>query len=131
VERLAPEEDSVHYHLADAYRKLGRTKEADAELAKFRQLAKKKSAITQVAARRQIEMTRDVTRRRTSIPLGIPFIIKLPPFALSNAATAIERDSGGTQPERKIALACKRLESHDAFFVQPNEQASLSCLQIP
>jgi thioredoxin-like negative regulator of GroEL len=59
VERLAPEEDSVHYHLADAYRKLGRTKEADAELAKFRQLAKKKSAITQVAARRQIEMTRD------------------------------------------------------------------------
>ncbi len=59
VERLAPEEDSVHYHLANAYRKLGRLKEADAELAKFQQLAKEKSAITHAAARRQIEMTRD------------------------------------------------------------------------
>ncbi len=59
VERLAPEEDSVHYHLARAYRQLGRPKEADAEMARFQQLAKKKSEITQAAARRQIEMTRD------------------------------------------------------------------------
>jgi Flp pilus assembly protein TadD len=58
VERLAPEEDSVHYHLAGAYSKLGRSKEADTEMAKFQELAKKKSEITNAAARRQIEMTR-------------------------------------------------------------------------
>jgi tetratricopeptide (TPR) repeat protein len=60
VERLAPEEDSVHYHLAAAYRRLGRSQEAAAEMAKFQQLAKKKSAITEAAARREIEMTRDL-----------------------------------------------------------------------
>jgi len=59
VERLAPEEDSVHYHLASAYRKLGRSKEADTEMARFQELAKKKSEITHAAARRQIDMTRD------------------------------------------------------------------------
>lgn len=59
VERLAPEEDSVHYHLASAYRKLGRPKDADAEMARFQELAKKKSAITNAAARREIEMTRE------------------------------------------------------------------------
>ena len=59
VERLAPEEDSVHYHLANAYRKLGRPKEADTEMTRFQELAKKKSEITSAAARRQIEMTRD------------------------------------------------------------------------
>lgn len=59
VERLAPEEDSVHYHLANAYRKLARSKEADAEMARFQELARKKSEITGAAARRQIEMTRD------------------------------------------------------------------------
>lgn len=58
VERLAPEEDSVHYHLANAYRKLGRPKEADAELVRFKELAGKKSEITNAAARRQIQMTR-------------------------------------------------------------------------
>ncbi len=58
VERLAPEEDSVHYHLANAYRKLGRSKEADTEMARFQELAKKKSDITKAAAHRQIEMTR-------------------------------------------------------------------------
>jgi tetratricopeptide (TPR) repeat protein len=58
VERLAPEEDSVHYHLASAYRKLGRSKDADTEMAKFQELAKKKSEITNAAARRQIELTR-------------------------------------------------------------------------
>ena len=58
VERLAPEEDSVHYHLANAYRKLGRSKEADIEMARFQELAKKKSDITTAAAHRQIEMTR-------------------------------------------------------------------------
>ena len=59
VERLAPEEDSVHYHLARAYRQLGRPKEADAEMARFQQLAKKKAEITNAAAQRQIQMTRD------------------------------------------------------------------------
>ena len=59
VERLAPEEDSVHYHLASAYRKLGRSKDADTEMTRFQELAKKKSEITSAAARRQIEMTRD------------------------------------------------------------------------
>jgi tetratricopeptide (TPR) repeat protein len=59
VERLAPEEDSVHYHLATAYRQLGHLQQAEAEMARFQQLARKKSAITQAAARRQVEMTRD------------------------------------------------------------------------
>jgi tetratricopeptide (TPR) repeat protein len=59
VESLAPEEDSVHYHLASAYRKLGRSKEADEELARFQELAKRKSDITNAAARRQIQITRD------------------------------------------------------------------------
>jgi tetratricopeptide (TPR) repeat protein len=59
VERLAPEEDSVHYHLANAYRKTGRSTDADAEMAKFQELAGKKSAATNAAARREIEMTRE------------------------------------------------------------------------
>ncbi len=59
VERLAPEEDSVHYHLATAYRQLGHLQQAEAEMARFQQLARKKSAITQAAARRQVEMTQD------------------------------------------------------------------------
>lgn len=58
VERLAPEEDSVHYHLANAYRQLGRSKEADVEMARFQELAKKKSEITNAAARREIELTK-------------------------------------------------------------------------
>jgi tetratricopeptide (TPR) repeat protein len=59
VEHLAPEEDSVHYHLANAYRKLGRSREADAELAIFQELARRKSESTNAMARRQIQMTRD------------------------------------------------------------------------
>ncbi len=59
VERLAPEEDSVHYHLSNAYRRLGRPKEANAEMARFQQLAKEKAEITHAAAARQIQMTRD------------------------------------------------------------------------
>ena len=59
VERLAPEEDSVHYHLANAYRKLGRLNEADAEMTRFQELANRRSEITHDAARRQIEMSRD------------------------------------------------------------------------
>src|SRR2546427_495853 len=55
---LAPEEDSVHYHLAGAYRCLGRDEEAKRELARFEELAKRKDERTQQMARRFIEMTR-------------------------------------------------------------------------
>ena len=55
---LAPEEDSVHYHLAAVYRCLGRDEEAKRELARFEELAKKKDERTQQMARRFIEMTR-------------------------------------------------------------------------
>ncbi len=58
VVRLAPEEDSVHYHLANAYRHLGRTEEAKVELARFEELAKRKSERTREAARQLIEMSR-------------------------------------------------------------------------
>ena len=59
VVQLAPEEDSVHYHLAAAYRRLGRSEESKAELARFEELAKKKSERTQVTARQLIELSRD------------------------------------------------------------------------
>ncbi len=58
VVRLAPEEDSVHLHLASAYRHSGRPEEAKAELARFEELAKKKSERTREMARLLIEMTR-------------------------------------------------------------------------
>jgi tetratricopeptide (TPR) repeat protein len=58
VAQLAPEEDSVHYHLAGAYRRLGRDEEAKRELARFEELAKKKDERTQQMARQLIEMTR-------------------------------------------------------------------------
>ena len=59
VVQLAPEEDSVHYHLAAAYRRLGRSEESKAELARFEELAKKKSERRQVTARQLIELSRD------------------------------------------------------------------------
>ena len=58
VVTLAPEEDSVHYHLAHAFRRLGREEEARKELTRFEELAKKKDERTQQMARRLIEMTR-------------------------------------------------------------------------
>ncbi len=58
VVQLAPEEDSVHYHLARAYRRLGRPQEAEAEMARFETLAGRKSERTREAARRLIEMSR-------------------------------------------------------------------------
>jgi tetratricopeptide (TPR) repeat protein len=51
VVKLAPEEDTVHYLLADAYRKLGRKGEAEVELARFQQLARTKSAHRDAMAR--------------------------------------------------------------------------------
>jgi tetratricopeptide (TPR) repeat protein len=40
VTQLAPEEDSVHYRLASAYKKLGRKEEERAELSLFEKLKK-------------------------------------------------------------------------------------------
>lgn len=58
VVRLAPEEDSVHYHLATAYRHLGRQQDSQAEMARFEALAKKKSQRTWEMARQIIEVSR-------------------------------------------------------------------------
>ena len=58
VVRLAPEEDSVHYHLAKAYRLLGRDEQARAEAARFQELAKKKSERKREMARQLIELGR-------------------------------------------------------------------------
>jgi tetratricopeptide (TPR) repeat protein len=58
VVRLAPEEDSVHYHLAKAYRLLGRDEQAKAEAARFQELAKKKSERKREMARQLIELGR-------------------------------------------------------------------------
>jgi tetratricopeptide (TPR) repeat protein len=55
---LASEEDSVHYHLAKAYRLLGRAEEAKTEMARFEELAKKKSERTREMARQLVEMSR-------------------------------------------------------------------------
>lgn len=51
VVKLAPEEDTVHYLLANAYRKLGRQADSGAEMDKFQQLARTKSAQHEAAAR--------------------------------------------------------------------------------
>ncbi len=58
VTRLAPEEDTVHYLLASTYRKLGREREAKAEIARFEELAKKKSEKRMQMARELIDMSR-------------------------------------------------------------------------
>jgi tetratricopeptide (TPR) repeat protein len=58
VVRLAPEEDSVHYHLADASRRVGRNDDAKAEMARFEELARKKSARTQAEGREMIDLSR-------------------------------------------------------------------------
>jgi len=59
VVHLAPEEDSVHYQLANAYRRLGRLEESKSELARFEALSQKKDQRTQAEARELIEMTRE------------------------------------------------------------------------
>jgi Flp pilus assembly protein TadD len=59
VVELAPEEDSVHDHLARAYRLLGHDEEARIGMAKFDELAKKKSQRTQEQARQLIQLTRE------------------------------------------------------------------------
>ena len=56
VVRLAPEEYSVHYHLFKAYRRLGRAEEASKELARFQEMAKKKSEETYETARRLMNL---------------------------------------------------------------------------
>jgi tetratricopeptide (TPR) repeat protein len=60
VVRLAPEEDSVHYHLAKAYRLLGRAEEARMETARFEELAKKQSERKREMARQLIDMGRTI-----------------------------------------------------------------------
>ncbi len=57
VVRLAPEEESVHYHLANLYRRLGRAEEATRELAQFEELAGRKSERTRQRARQLVEMS--------------------------------------------------------------------------
>jgi tetratricopeptide (TPR) repeat protein len=44
VASLAPDEDTVHYRMSLAYRKLGKTAEAEAELAKFQKLKAQRDA---------------------------------------------------------------------------------------
>ncbi|HXX24712.1 MAG TPA: tetratricopeptide repeat protein [Terriglobia bacterium] len=51
VVKLAPEEDSVHYLLANAYRKLGRQAESIAEMDRFQQMARMTSAQHEATAR--------------------------------------------------------------------------------
>jgi len=51
VVKLAPEEDTVHYLLASAYRNLGRQAESEAELSRFQQMARLKSAQREATAR--------------------------------------------------------------------------------
>lgn len=55
---LAPENDSVHYHLADAYRRMGRNDHAKTEMARFEEKARKRSARVQAAAREMIDLSR-------------------------------------------------------------------------
>jgi tetratricopeptide (TPR) repeat protein len=60
VVQLAPEEDSVHYHLAKAYRLLGRDEEAKIETARFEELAKKQSERKREMARQLIDRGRAI-----------------------------------------------------------------------
>ena len=60
VVQLAPEEDAVHYHLAKAYRLLGQAEQAQAETARFEELAMKKSERKREMARQLIEMGRTI-----------------------------------------------------------------------
>jgi len=60
VVRLAPEEDSVHYHLAKAYRLLGRVEQAQAETVRFQELAMKKSERKRDMARQLIDIGRTI-----------------------------------------------------------------------
>jgi len=60
VVRLAPEEDSVHYHLAKAYRLLGRVEQAQLETVRFQELAMKKSERLRDIARQLIDRGRTI-----------------------------------------------------------------------
>jgi tetratricopeptide (TPR) repeat protein len=57
VIKLAPEEDTVHYLLANAYRKLDRQAESESEMAKFQEMARAKSAQFDASAREFIKAT--------------------------------------------------------------------------
>jgi Flp pilus assembly protein TadD len=65
---LAPEEDSVHFHLAKAYQRLGRIEEAKVELAQFQELAKKKSERKREMARQLIDMGRAIQESQEPDP---------------------------------------------------------------
>ena len=58
VVKLAPEEHTVHYHLFKAYRQLGRAAEARQEIARFQEMARKKSENMQQTARQQLNVER-------------------------------------------------------------------------
>jgi len=56
VVKLAPEEDSVHYQLANLYRRMGRDHEARVEMRRFQELARRKSEQRERQAEEVIEM---------------------------------------------------------------------------
>ena len=70
VVRLAPEEDTVHYLLAQAYRQQGRQGEAKAELARFEEMAKKKSEQRKEAARQLVESTGEAQQPQPELEPG-------------------------------------------------------------
>ena len=67
VVQLAPEEDSVHYLLATAYRRLGREEEAKEETARFEALAKIKSD-------RRMQLAREIVERGRKAQESVPDI---------------------------------------------------------
>jgi len=70
VVKLAPEEDTVHYLLANAYRKLGRQAESEAEMDRFQQLARTKSAQRGAMAREVLRTDRQGTRESLDLDPG-------------------------------------------------------------
>jgi tetratricopeptide (TPR) repeat protein len=58
VARLAPEEHTVHYHLFKAYKQLGRSADAKQELARFQEMARKKTEAVQETARQLLNVER-------------------------------------------------------------------------
>ena len=59
VVELAPEEDTVHYLLAAAYRRLGQMDKSKEEMERFQELAAKKSERRMESARQLIELGRE------------------------------------------------------------------------
>jgi tetratricopeptide (TPR) repeat protein len=70
VVKLSPEEDTVHYLLANACRKLGRQAEAEAEMGKFQQLARRKSAQRDSMAQDLVRTDRQGTGESLDLDAG-------------------------------------------------------------